>query len=185
MRHSRQHARVGSSIAFGVALFGATACTPPDDWREWQPDDSGLRAQTPCKPSTQSREVALAGSSRRMTLHTCRAAEHLYGVAWVDVGTPAAIDPALRELASAARGNVGASGEGGSIALVVAGATPQPAAGRWQWSGRLPDGREVQQQGAVFSRGTRVYQASVTASSLEAARVEPFFASLAWRMRER
>lgn len=164
-------------------MLSLSACSPPDDWREWQPDDSGLRVQTPCKPSTQAREVMLAGSSRRMTLHTCRAVEHLYGVAWVDVGTPAQIDPALRELASAARGNVGAADAGRAMTLDVAGATPQPGAGRWQWSGTLPDGREVQQQGAVFSRGTRVYQANVVASSLEGSRADPFFASLTWRPR--
>jgi hypothetical protein len=171
------------STARCVVVLSLSACSPPDDWREWQPDDSGLRVQTPCKPSTQAREVMLAGSSRRMTLHTCRAVEHLYGVAWVDVGTPAQIDPALRELASAARGNVGAADAGRAMTLDVAGATPQPGAGRWQWSGTLPDGREVQQQGAVFSRGTRVYQANVVASSLEGSRADPFFASLTWRPR--
>jgi hypothetical protein len=171
--------------AWCVVVPSLGACSPPDDWREWLPDDSGLHVQTPCKPSTQAREVVLAGSPRRMTLHTCRAVEHLYGVAWVDVGTPAQVDSALRELASAARGNVGAADAGRAMTLGVAGATPQPGAGRWQWSGRLPDGRDVQQQGAVFSRGTRVYQASVVASSLDGAGADRFFASLAWRLRER
>lgn len=172
------------SIAGCIALLSLDACSPPDEWREWQPDDSGLRVQTPCKPSTQAREVVLAGASRRMTLHACRAVEHLYGIAWTDVGTPARVDTALRELAAAARGNVGAADAGRAMRFDVPGATPQPAAGRWQWSGRLPGGREVQEQGAVFSRGTRVYQASVVASSLDGSRVEPFFASLAWRLRD-
>jgi hypothetical protein len=173
------------SAAWCAAVLSLCACSPPDDWREWQPDDSGLRVQTPCKPSTQVREVVVAGSSRRMTLHTCRAVEHLYGLAWVDVGTPAQVDSALRELAAVARGNVAAADAGRAMPLDVAGATPQPGAGRWQWLGRLPDGRDVQQQGAVFSRGTRVYQASVVASALDGSRADPFFASLAWRPHER
>lgn len=182
--HSCAIASLRSTACRAVVLL-VTACSPPDDWREWQPDDSGLRVQTPCKPSTQIREVALDASPRRMTLHTCRAGEHLYALAWVEVGTPAQVDSALRTLAAAARANVNAVDAGGVMTLDVAGATPQPAAGRWQWSGRLPDGREVQQQGAVFSRGTRVYQASVLASALDGARADPFFASLAWRTRER
>ncbi len=78
-----------------------------------------------------------------------------------------------------------AADEGRVMTHDVAGATPQPGAGRWQWSGRLPDGREVKQQSAVFSRGTRVYQVSVVAPSLDGLRADPFFASLRWQTQAR
>ena len=115
-----------------------------------------------------------------MTLRSCREREHLYAIAWVDVVEPTEIDAAMRALAAAARDNVSADATQ-TLPLAVAGSTPQLAAGRWQWKGRLPDGRGVQQQGAVFSRGTRVYQASVTAASIDAASADHYFASFGWR----
>jgi hypothetical protein len=163
-----------------VCALLAGACSPPDEWREWSPDDSGLRARTPCKPSTHTREVVLAGASRRMTLHTCRAVGQLYAVAWVEITSPADIAAALDALHSSALANVSAVDEQASP-LSIPGATPQPAAGRWSWSGRLPDGRPVRQDAALFSRGTRVYQASVTGATIDASSTTPFFEGLRWR----
>ena len=62
--------------------------------------------------------------------------------------------------------------------LRVEGATPNPASQRVQWQGRLPDGRAVSGQSAVFAKGTRVFQASVVADKPAAEAMETFFASL-------
>ncbi len=124
----------------------------------------------------------MAGERRRVTMSSCRAAEHLYAMSWMDAKTPAEVDALLRQLTQVALTNVGAAErDAKALPFNVHGATPQAASGRWQWTGRLPDGREVQQQGAVFARGLRVYQASVVASAIGAVRADTFFASLRWR----
>ncbi len=160
--------------------MGMLAACSASEWREWRPDDSGLHAQTPCRPSTHARDVTVADTKRRMTLHTCSADDHLYSIAWLDVAMPADVAASLLALTTAARLNVSA-GEARAEPLAVAGSTPQAAAGRWAWSGRWPDGRVVQQQTAVFSRGMRVFQATITADAVDGQRAHRFFDALNWR----
>jgi hypothetical protein len=84
---------------------------------------------------------------------------------------------ALDELRSAAAGNLGTAATQ-PLALRVPGATPNPASGRVLVSGKLPDGTAVQEQVAVFTLGTKVFQATVLGPQLPADAVETFFGSL-------
>ena len=136
------------------------ACTPALDWRDVMPDGAGLQMQFPCKPNRQSRDIRLAGQRVNLTLHACAAAGLTWGLAVADVVDPALVGPALTELAASAAANLGAAA-GATLPLRVVGATPSAAAGRQLLTGKLPDGKSVQMQMAVFTRGTRVYQASV------------------------
>ena len=72
----------------------------------------------------------------------------------------------------------GSTGSGAAAALRVEGMTPQPQAGRQALSGRLSDGQRVDEQVAVFARGTHVYQATVVGARLDADAIESFFGSL-------
>jgi hypothetical protein len=45
-------------------------------------------------------------------------------------------------------------------------------------AGRLPDGKAVEEQVAVFSRGTRVFQATLVGPSLPPEVAETFFGGL-------
>ena len=56
--------------------------------------------------------------------------------------------------------------------------TPNPASQRLQLRGRMPDGRAVTEQIAVFTRGTRVYQTTVLGDKLDAQATDTFFGSL-------
>ena len=94
-----------------------------------------------------------------------------------DLGDPARIGPALQELLGAAVANLSA-GPPRPLALDVEGATPHPAAQRVALEGRLPDGRAVQEQVAVFTKGTRVFQATAVGARLPEEGLEIFFGGL-------
>ena len=56
--------------------------------------------------------------------------------------------------------------------------TPNTKARRLSLTGTLADGTPVQEHVAVFSRGTRVYQATVIGTALGADGLETFFDAL-------
>lgn len=153
------------------------ACAPALDWREVRPADSGLVALFPCKPNALTRNVALAGHTVRLTLHACSAGGQTWALAFADVGDPARVGRSLEELRRSAADNLGAAA-GAGLPLNVPGATPNPASAREQLAGRLPDGRSVVEQLAVFARGTVVFQATVLGATVPAEAADAFFAGL-------
>ena len=62
--------------------------------------------------------------------------------------------------------------------LQIPGMTPNPEAARLIVAGRLPDGAAVQAHAAFFTRGLRVYQATVIGAQPALPVVETFFAAL-------
>ncbi len=54
----------------------------------------------------------------------------------------------------------------------------RPASERVRFDGRLPDGRPVQVQVAVFAQGTRVFQATALGERLPVEAAETFFGSI-------
>jgi hypothetical protein len=161
-------------LAAGAVLLG---CAPALDWRETRPDGSALQMQFPCRPTTQRRDVPMAGTRVNLALHACAAGGQTWGLAVADVVEPARVGPALAELAAAAASNLGASAPQ-SMTLKVPGATPNDASVRLRLRGRLPDGQAAQMQVAVFARGTQVFQATVLGNTLADEAAETFFASL-------
>lgn len=165
-----------SALALGLAL-GAAGCSPALDWRELRPEDSGAELMLPCKPARQARRLTLAGGTAVLTLYACTAGEVTWALAFADLGDPARVGTALDELRSAAVANLDA-GAPRALPLRVEGATPHPASVRLAFTGRLADGRAVQEQVAVFSKGTRVFQATCVGARLPADGVETFFGAL-------
>lgn len=162
-----------------LALASAmTACTPTLDWRDVRPAGAGLQALFPCKPAVGARRLALAGVDVEMTLYACTAGGGTFAVGFADVGEPQRVDPALAQLWAAAAHNIGASGSHAAAPLRVEGMTPQARSGRQAFAGRLGDGQPVQEQVAVFSRGTRVFQATMVSPKLDVEAVETFFGAL-------
>ncbi len=153
------------------------ACTPALDWREWRPEGSGLAVLMPCKPDSQARDVSLADMPLRLTLQACNAGDVTWALAFADVGDPAQVGKALDELRASALNNLQAS-ESVPLPLQVEGATPHAASQRLQFAGRMPDGRAVTEQTAVFAKGTRVFQAVALGPTLEPEAVASFFGSL-------
>jgi hypothetical protein len=154
------------------------ACSPAQDWRELQPEDSGAVLMFPCKPTHHARQVPLAAASVLLTLHACTAGDDVtYALAVADVGEPARIGPTLRALRDSTVANV-AAGAPAPLPLDVRGATPNLESGRAAYLGRRSDGQPVQMQLAVFTKGTRVYQATVLGRKLGDEAAETFFAAL-------
>ena len=159
-----------------TALSAVTACSPTLDWRQWRPEGSGVEMMLPCKPVSQVRNVRLAGQAVRLSLHACSAGGQTWALAFADLTDPAQVGPALNGLQAAALVNVGGA-QVQAVPWVLAGATPHVESGRLRFQGRLPDGRAVQEDVAVFAVGTRVLQATAIGETLPAEAVDSFFQS--------
>ena len=166
-----------SVLAGLLPVLGLAACAPTLDWREVRPEGSGAVALFPCKPDSQARTVTLAGAPVRLTLLACKAGDITWALAHADLADPARVGAALAELRAAAAANLGAVAPR-ELPLKLDGATPNPASGRVELSGRLPDGAPVQEQQALFAKGTRVFQATALGERLGAETLEPFFGGL-------
>lgn len=155
------------------------ACSPALDWREAQIDGPGLAAMFPCRPVGQRRQIELAGVAVTMEMQACEASGATFAVSVVDMKDPAVVAPALSALRDATLGKlasptVTAAPTGWSLT----GATPQPAAGRWQLNSQRPDGSPLSLDTAVFARGTWVVQATVIDTKPDARASTPFFEGL-------
>lgn len=148
------------ALTLTVLLALLAACSPSLDWRQVRPEGWGLVAAWPCRPSTQVRQVTLAGSAVAMSLMVCSAGPHSFAIASADMADPARVGPALAALGEAARINVQGVVES-ERAAAVTGMTPQPAARWWQLRGQLADGQPVREQVLVFAHGMRVFQATL------------------------
>lgn len=166
-----------------MTLWALAGCTPALDWREFRPEGVALTLMMPCKPDGHARMLALAGAPVKWTLHACQAGDVTWGLAWADVSDPARVGPALLALRETSQANLAAP-EATLRTLKVAGATPQPASGRWGLAGRAPNGRSAHGEVAVFARGTVVFQAtalSLAPASAATDAFETFFAALRFR----
>jgi hypothetical protein len=161
-----------------VAAVGLlAACAPALDWREVRPDDSGITMLFPCKPDSHARRVSLATQQVRLVLHACTAGASTWALAVADIGDPALVGEALADLGVAAQKNLEAL-QSRPLGLKVDGATPNPNSRRFEITGRAPDGREVTEQVAVFTKGVRVYQATALGARLEPDAADTFFGNL-------
>lgn len=170
----KAHSILSALAAAGIGV----ACTPELNWRDVRPDASGLAVLMPCKPAGHARRLALAGVAVEMSLFACSAGGATYAIGFADIGQPQRVGQAVAELAAAAARNVGSQVTPVVNALRISGMTPLPQAVLQALSGRLPDGQRVEEQVAVFARGTRVYQATVVGPRLDAEATASFFDSL-------
>jgi hypothetical protein len=162
-----------------IALaFALVACTPVLDWRESRPEGSQARLMFPCKPASHARRVALAGETIEMSMFACSAGDTVYALSFADVEDPSRVGAALSELTRAVSANVQSTSAAASAPVSVTGMTPHPQSAQWRLAGRLPDGRAVQERAALFSHGTRVYQATMLGATLDTEAQENFFGSL-------
>lgn len=112
-----------------------------------------------------------------MSLHACAAGGATWAFGHADVHDPARVGPALAELLEAARSNVAAP-PGSTQPFGLRGATPNDASRKASFDGRLPDGRVVRCEVAVFAYGTRVYQATAVGERITNDSAEAFFGGL-------
>ena len=164
------------SIA-ALAAVCTAACAPALDWREFVPEGSGISVSFPCRPDRHVRAVVLAGVRMQMQMLSCNAGDATFALAFADVADPTQIGTTLAELRAAAVGNL-SGGTAQAAPLQIRGMTPNAQTGRLSVAGRLPDGAAVQEHAAFFTRGLRVYQATVIGASPAAQAVETFVAGL-------
>lgn len=164
-------------LAAVAASWLLVACSPVFDWRELQPEGSGVAVQFPCKPDRHARPQRLAGQRVVMEMLVCEAGGVTFALSFADVPDPATVGAALEELRGLAIGNVAGTLTGSQPARVP-GMTPHEQALRLAIDGRLPDGRAVGEHVVLFARGLRVYQASLLGGKLPAEPVDAFVASL-------
>lgn len=160
-----------------AAALAAAACSPALDWREFQPEGSGVVATFPCKPDRHARTVKLAVQTVRIELLACGADETQFALSYFDLDDPARVSVALAELQALAAGNLGAAQPQAQPAQVP-GMTPNPAAARLRLEGRQPDGSTLHEEAVFFAKGLRVYQATVLGRRLPPGAAEMFLAGL-------
>lgn len=160
-----------------AATLTLAACSPALDWRQVRPDDTGVEAMFPCKPLSHARTVPLSGQPTRMLLHACTAGSLTFALTAAQLEDPARVGRALGEMRAAATANL----DGTEVVLgpmQVPGMTPNPQALRLSVRGQRPDGTALAQEVGLFTKGTRVYQASVIGTRLPEEAVETFFAGI-------
>jgi hypothetical protein len=152
------------------------ACAPSHDWRQMRSADGAVEALFPCKPTLHERRIGLVGGAVKLSLMACDTGGQTWGLGSAELGDPARRGEVLDALAGAAAGNVAATAS--TAALVVPGATPHPGSRRLRLEGRRPDKQPVQMQLALFTHGTRVYQATVLGERVSDELASTFFESL-------
>lgn len=160
-------------LAWGLVLAG---CSPAHDWREVRSADGAVQALFPCRPQLHERRLALAGATVKLTLQACDSGGQTWGLASADLADPARLAPALDELAAAAGANLAATPR--TLPLQVPGATPHPGSRRVALEGRRPDGQDAQMRVALFTHGTRVFQATALGPRLPEELVDTYLGSL-------
>jgi hypothetical protein len=131
----------------------------------------------PCRPATLSREVVLPQGRREMTMHACAAGGSTYAVGALTLNDVRDVGVVLVSLREAAARNINAD-PGELESIQVPGMTPHAQAMRLVLTGRRPDGSVVVEHLAVFTRGTRVYQALVVGDRPASEAVSVFFGGL-------
>jgi hypothetical protein len=164
-------------LSLVALVWMLSACSPTLNWREVRPDNSGALALFPCKPDRFTRSVVLGGEKLQMVLNSCAAGEATYALSHAELADSAHVNPALDAMQSAAASNLGGPATVLSP-LVVPGMTPHPVTQRWAVQGKRADGSAVHQQFTVFTRGLRVYQATVVGTALDTVAADTFFGSL-------
>lgn len=157
-----------------MVAFGG--CSPTLDWREFEPEGSGVTVAFPCRPDHHSRSVRVADTAVRMDMFVCPAGDFTFALAYLDAANPADVSASLKALRTSASANVGGNVQAG--VLRVPGMTPNGYAARIRLVGIRPDGLPIQQQAVFFAKGLRVYQASVIGRTVSDEAGDTFFASL-------
>lgn len=173
-------------MAAVIALLAA-GCSPALDWRDVSfgagSQSAEVQALFPCKPLRAARRLPLGDSEVNYALAACEAGGMNFSLGGADVGDPARVGAALDAMRERLVQRLGAPAQQ-AAAFVPQGASALPQSQRFAVEGRQagPGGQPqaVALRGAVFARGTRVYQAVVLAEGrpLNADAAEQFFSAI-------
>ena len=127
--------------------------------------------------SVHNRVIAPGGEKLQMVLNSCAAEGATYALSYVQLADAAKVNAVLKAMHAAAASNLGGLALKVSP-LVVPGMAPHALTQRWAVQGKMADSNVLQQQFAVFARGSRVYQATVVGKTLDATAADTFFGGL-------
>jgi hypothetical protein len=146
-----------------LCLLTLAGCYPAFNWRELRPEGTPLQALLPCKPETAERTVPLGGASTVLHMHSCKAGELTFALAWANAADAAAVPAMLSDWQRASL-----------AAIRVDPARPTDPAQPWVTTvagaslvqgvtaqGTDPQGRPVQARAVYFVRGAQVFQAAI------------------------
>ena len=169
--------RKSGVAVLALALTGLAGCAPALNWREFVPEGSGLRVAFPCRPDRQTRIVNVAAVRVSMTLWACSAADATFAVSYFDVSEPGDLAATMAQLQAAAIGNLSGQllRESG---VAIPGMTLNAHSKRVLIAGHGPRGDTLRQTLVVFTRGLRVYQATVVGAEPDVQAVEVFIEAL-------
>ena len=154
-----------------AALLALAACSPGLDWREVRPDGADVLVMFPCKP-TFTVHPATRAEPVAMGLAQCEASGQSFALSWAEVGDPAQLSAALRQMRESLASKMSAR-RSESRPLHVPGMTPNSEARQ-----QTLIGSQQQAQVAVFTRGQRVYQALMLGARPNAGAWDAFINSL-------
>jgi hypothetical protein len=169
------------ALACAAALL---ACTPTYDWRTIMNNDDGYEVTLPAKPSSDQRDVDIAGRPMQMKMQTAEAGDAVFAVGTVDLpdADPATQRAALDFLQHGLAHNLNAApathsvqieiATGGALSgteISVSGASAK--VGATQSESRLMHARFV-------AKGMHVYQIAIVSSApLPDEQTDQFFSS--------
>lgn len=153
-----------TTLITALAAACSAACSPTLDWREFVPEGADISVSFPCAPDRHARTVLVAGAKVQMQMLACNAGGATFALAFADVADPARVGATLAELRATAASNLQDAAPR-NAPLQIKGMTPNEHAARVTIAGKLPDGAAVQEHAAFFTRGLRVYQATVIGAS--------------------
>jgi hypothetical protein len=169
--------KFGRLRCMAVLAMSLSACSPTLNWRETRPADSGVQLLFPCKPDRFTRSLVLGGEKLQMVLNSCAAGDATYALSHAQLADAAHVSTALEAMQAAAAGNLGGTASVLSP-LAIPGMTAHTITQRWAVQGKRADGSPVHQQFTVFTRGLKVYQATIVGKNLDPVAADTFFGSL-------
>lgn len=164
-------------VPFLLAVLLASACSPTWDWREFRPENTGLRLLLPCKPDLARRQVVMGRHTLSMTMLSCKAGDASFALAWTELPQETDVAPALAQWTSATLGHIAGVAAPAS-AFLFKGSTVQPESVRISKSGRSAAGGDVSFNGAWFAVRRSIFQASVHGAPQSPEVLETYFSGI-------
>ncbi len=127
-----------------TAWLGLSACSPEQNWRQVGFDETGLKAQLPCKPDRTVREVPLGPAPVKLSVAGCESGEAMLVVMSGALAPGADAQAVLLGWRQASLAHLQADlGSGDARAWQPAGWLPLSGALQQTAQGRRADGRPV------------------------------------------
>ncbi|MES3001746.1 MAG: hypothetical protein V4787_13720 [Pseudomonadota bacterium] len=166
----------GALLAIAGTVI-VTACSPTFNWRDVRVEPTGLKAQLPCKPEHNAREVPMAGRQVSLEVLGCDTGGATFAVLTADIGDAARAGEVLAQWKTATLANMRSTASR-EIPFAPRGAQPMREAVQVVASGQRADGSAVEGHAAYFAQGARVFQAVIYSDKLRPEVADAFFSGL-------